>query len=480
MPVYRALMSVLRPGCVAFAQARGWRFRFYNIRGKKRAIKERRRDMMELDIQALDMQGRGFVKLGACTHIVAGALPGERVRVDKPYGARSHQVWELQAILRASSQRVQPPCPHFGTCGGCVMQHLEPAAQVAVKQRFLEDSLQRIAGLVPERVLATMHGPYWGYRHRGRLSVYQVPGYGVRIGFREHNGTHVADLRQCRVVAPVLSALLEPLRLLIERLSIAHRIPKIEFALGDTTCVLVLRHLLPLNESDKEQLRAFGQTYRVQWWTQPGGPDSASPLEPVREAQNLAYALPEFDLRFEYRPTDFTQVNPGSNRKLVVQALGLLAPGPDEHVLDLFCGLGNFTLPLARQAASVVGVEGSPALLERAGAAARAHHLQDRVRFAARNLFQVDEDWWRSLGPIDKVLMDPPREGARAVSEILASLPEKERPRRIVYVSCEPRTLARDAAILAHRGAYRLRAAGVLNLFPHTAHVESMAVFEPV
>jgi len=435
--------------------------------------------MMELDIEALDMEGRGVAQQDGCTHFVDGALPGERVRVANPAGGRRHQVWELRHILRTSSQRVQPPCPHFGVCGGCVMQHLEPSAQVAVKQRHLEDSLQRVGGLRPERLLAPVHGPYWAYRQRARLSVYRVDGEGLRIGFRERGSTHVADLRQCLVLPAPVSALLPALRELIAGLSIPHRIPQIELAMGDSACVLVLRHLLPLTPQDQDSLRSFGREHGVQWWTQAGGPDSALPLDPVPPAQELAYALPEFDVRFAYRPTDFTQVNPASNRSLVSQALALLAPGKQDRVLDLFCGLGNFTLPLARRTAFVTGVEGSAALLERARHAARAHGLLDRTDFAQRNLFEADRSWWDGLGRVDKVLMDPPREGARAVAEVLARLPDERRPQRIVYVSCEPLTLARDAAILAHQGRYRLRAAGVLNLFPHTGHVESMAVFEP-
>lgn len=474
------LMACLKPCLRRASPSPPEAVRFYNASDRCKRAKERRQDMMELEIDSLDMQGRGVAHAPACTHFVQGALPGERVRVAHPAGGGQHQVWQLQDILRASSQRVAPPCPHVATCGGCVLQHLDPGAQVAVKQRYLEDSLQRIGRLRPGRILAPVHGTYWAYRYRARLSVYRVPGEGLRIGFKERGSIYVADLRQCLILPGKVSALLEPLRCLLAGLSIAHRIPKIELAMGDAVCVLVLRHLLPLSDEDRDRLRAFGREHDVQWWTQAHGPESAQPLDQVPVGQELAYSLPEYGVRFAYRPTDFTQVNPASNQRLVSQALALLEPQEQDRVLDLFCGLGNFTLPLARRSASVVGIEGSPALLARAHSAALEHGLQERVSFAERNLFEVDPDWWDTLGPVDKVLMDPPRDGARAIAQVLAGLPAERRPQRIVYVSCDPRTLARDAAILVRRGGYVLRAAGVLNLFPHTGHVESMAVFEPV
>lgn len=474
------LMACLKPCLRRVSPSPSDAVRFYNASDRYKRAKERRQDMMELEIDSLDMQGRGVAQAPTCTHFVEGALPGERVRVAHPAGGGQHQVWQLQGILRASSQRVVPPCPHVGRCGGCILQHLDPGAQVAVKQRYLEDSLQRIGRLRPGRILAPVHGAYWAYRYRARLSVYRVPGEGLRIGFKERGSIYVADLRQCLILPAKVSVLLEPLRCLLAQLSIAHRIPKIELAMGDAVCVLVLRHLLPLSDKDRDRLRAFGREHGIQWWTQAHGPESAQPLDPVPPGQELVYTLPEFDIRFAYRPTDFTQVNPASNRRLVSQALTLLEPQERDRVLDLFCGLGNFTLPLARRSASVIGIEGSPALLTRARTAALEHGLQERVSFAERNLFAVDPHWWDTLGRVDKVLMDPPREGARAIAQVLASLPAERRPQRIVYVSCDPLTLARDAAILVRRGGYALRAAGVLNLFPHTGHVESMAVFEPV
>jgi len=358
------------------------------------------------------------------------------------------------------------------------MQHLEPAAQVAVKQRVLEDALGHIGKVTPARVLPPLHGPYWGYRYRARLSVRLVNKKGgVLVGFRERRGSYVADMTECHVLPPHVSAMLQPLRELIAALSIPRAIPQIEVAVGDATTVLLLRHMEALDPADIALLRAFGERHRVTWWLQPKGPETVHPLDPA-DKDALAYTLPEFGLRMAFRPTDFTQVNQEINRTLVSRALALLDVRADDRVADLFCGLGNFTLPLATIARQAVGVEGSKALVDRALEAACSNGLDGRASFSVLNLFEVDAEWLRSLGYFDRMLIDPPREGAEAVAKALAALLPQERPKRVVYVSCNPATLARDAGILVNEGGWRLSSAGVINMFPHTGHVESIAVFE--
>jgi len=431
-----------------------------------------------LNIESLDLEARGIARHEGKVIFVEGALPGERVVAETVRRKPSYEIARTVEVLRPSSQRVVPRCPHFGVCGGCAMQHLEPAAQVAIKQRSLEDTFWHVGKLRPQRILAPLHGPTWGYRFRARLSVRLVPKKGgVLVGFHERKSSYVADMRECHVLPPRVARLLMPLRAMIGAMSAPDRLPQIEVAVGDVATVLVLRHLLPLEPGDIDILRAFASEHDVQWWLQPKGPDTCHPLE-REHAETLAYTLPEFGLRMPYKPTDFTQVNHAINRTLVARALTLLEARPDERVADLFCGLGNFTLPLATRAREVVGVEGSKALTDRAHEAATRNGLGDRTSFATLNLFEVDVDWLRGLGYFDRMLIDPPREGAHAVAQALAQLSADERPRRIVYVSCNPATLARDAAIMVHEGGYALLSAGVINMFPHTGHVESIAVFE--
>ncbi|NYT36613.1 23S rRNA (uracil(1939)-C(5))-methyltransferase RlmD [Allopusillimonas soli] len=435
-------------------------------------------EVLELDIESLDLDARGIARRDGKVVFVEGALPGERVLAQIARRKPSYDTARVQRILRASSQRAIPPCPHFGICGGCAMQHLDAAAQVAVKQRVLEDALWHIGKLRAGRIMPPMHGPSYGYRYRARLSVRLVRKKGgVLVGFRERRGSYVADMEECRVLPAHVSAMLMPLRALVGKLSCPSDIPQIEVAVGDRTTVLLMRHMAPLSAADIHLLRQFGSDHGVSWWLQPKGPDTVHPLEPA-DADSLAYTLPEFGLRMPYRPTDFTQVNHAINRVLVSRALSLLAIQPNERVADLFCGLGNFTLPLATRAAQVVGIEGSKALTDRALQAAAAHGLQDRTQFSTLNLFEVDAGWLQALGHFDRMLIDPPREGAEAVARAVSALAPADRPVRIVYVSCNPGTLARDAGILVHEGGYALSAAGVVNMFPHTGHVESIAVFD--
>jgi 23S rRNA (uracil1939-C5)-methyltransferase len=431
-----------------------------------------------LNIESLDLEARGIARREGKVVFVEGALPGERVAAETVRRKPSYEIARTTEVLHPSSQRVAPRCPHFGVCGGCAMQHLEPAAQVAIKQRSLEDTFWHVGKLRPQRILPPLHGPTWGYRFRARLSVRVVPKKGgVLVGFHERKSSYVADMRECHVLPQHVARLLMPLRAMITSMSTPDRLPQIEVAVGDMATVLVLRHLEPLTQADIDILRAFAAQHGVQWWLQPKGPDTCHPLE-REHAGTLAYTLPEFCLRMPFKPTDFTQVNHAINRTLVSRALTLLDAQPGDRVADMFCGLGNFTLPLATRAREVVGVEGSKALTDRAHDAARRNGLGERASFATLNLFEVDVSWLRSLGHFDRMLIDPPREGAQAVAQALALLSAQERPRRIVYVSCNPATLARDAAIMVHEGGYALLSAGVINMFPHTGHVESIAVFE--
>ena len=474
--------------------------------------------------ESLDLEARGVAhRADGKVVFIHDALPGEQVRVRV---LRGKPKWEQAEVLQRrgdASTRVKPRCEHFGTCGGCSMQHIELRAQLAFKQRTLEDDLRHLAQLRPELMLRPLAGPDWGYRRRARLTVRLVPKKGgVLVGFHERGSSYVADMRSCQVLPPSVSALLLPLRALVGSLSCPDRLPQIELAMGDDSTVLVLRNLQELDARDLQLLRDFAARHGVQWWLQPGGPQTAHPLD---EQQALpAYTLPEFGLRMPFRPTDFTQVNHSVNRALVSRALRLLQVAPGERVADWFCGLGNFTLPLATRAGFVLGVEGSESLLARAMDNARASGLGERVAFRVSNLFEADASFLHDCGEFDKWLVDPPREGALALCKALvramgragaaelapedaphdapedaseevtagtAAVPAAQEPalvcggvpgfvppRRIVYVSCNPATLARDAGVLVHQGGYALKAAGVVNMFPHTSHVESIAVFE--
>lgn len=427
----------------------------------------------ELAIESLDHEGKGVARSDGKVVFVEGALPGELARVRLTRSGNAFDQAVVDSILRPSSQRVTPRCPHFGVCGGCSMQHLEPAAQVAVKQRVLEDCLARIGGVRPERLYAAIQGPAWHYRDRARLSVRHVVKKGsVLVGFHERKSSYVAEMAQCPVLPARISALILPLRDLIGALSIRDRLPQIEVAVGGGVDVLVFRILQPLTAADEERVRAFADAHGVHIALQSKGPDTIRPFHPD-PWPGLAYRLPEFDLSFQFSPAEFTQVNAGVNRMLVRRAMSLLAPRTGERIADLFCGLGNFSLPIARLGAQVVGVEGSDALVRRARLNAERNGLAERAEFRVSDLFQATPESLRELGPLDGLLIDPPRDGAMAVVKAL----ETPFPRRIVYVSCSPSTLARDAGVLVNVHGYRLAGAGVANMFPHTAHVESIALF---
>ncbi|TAK52828.1 MAG: 23S rRNA (uracil(1939)-C(5))-methyltransferase RlmD [Betaproteobacteria bacterium] len=425
---------------------------------------------MTLEVVALDAEGRGVARNpDGKVVFVEGALAGEIVAARLVRSQRSFDLMRTTAVLRQSSGRRAPRCAYFGVCGGCATQHADARTQVAAKQRWLEDCLQRIGKVEPGCILAPIHGEEWGYRRRARLSVRYLISQGVAmVGFRERKSTFVADMDGCEVLPPQVAALIPGLRRLVASLSIRDRLPQIEVAVGDEAVALVFRHLLPLAADDESKLREFAQESGVWVWLQPGGPDSAHPFAPAA-AGALHYALPEFGVRIEFRPTDFTQVNHGVNRLLVARAVRLLDPQPGERIADLFCGLGNFALPVARCGAQVTGFEGSAGLVERARQNAALNGLE--VRFASADLARGGIG---GFGPFDKLLLDPPREGA---VELIKALPP-DWPRRIVYVSCDPATLARDASVLVHTKGFALAAASVVNMFPHTAHVESIALFE--
>lgn len=425
-------------------------------------------------IASLDHEGRGIARVEGKAIFIDGALPGERVEYAVQRVRPTYEQAEAVRILRPSAQRVVPRCPHYGICGGCAMQHLDAVAQAAAKQRILEDALWHIGKLRAGMLYPAIHGPAWGYRYRARLGVRVVPSKGgLRIGFHERRSSYIVDMRECPVLPPAISAMLPRLRELLASLSIADRLPQVEMAVGEHATVLVLRNLKPFSRADVQRLAAFADAEGIQWWQQPDGPDSAVPLHPLGQP-GLSYSLPEFDVRLDFRPTDFTQVNTGINRLLIRRAMQLLDPQPGERIADLFCGLGNFSLPIARRGAHVVGVEGSDALVARALDNARRNGLDALTEFHAANLFDATEDSLAALGPLDKLLIDPPREGAIAVVKALGV----QAPARIVYVSCNPATLARDAAVLVREKGYALRGAGIANMFPQTAHVESIALFE--
>lgn len=448
-----------------------------------------------LKIESMDLEAQGVAhRADGKVVFVEGALPFETVRANIHRKKNNWEMGSLLEVVHESSQRVRPSCPHFGlhagACGGCKMQHLEANAQVAVKQRAMEDNLWHLGKVKPENILRPIYGPAWGYRYRARLSVRDVLKKGtVLVGFHERKSRYVADMQTCPVLPPHINALLMPLRALIESLEARATCPQIELACGDHVTALVLRHLEPLSVGDIDLLKLFATKHHVQWWLQSKGPDTVALLEGQLQEQ-LAYELPGFGVTMPFKPTDFTQVNPHINRVLVTRALRLLDAQAHERVIDWFCGLGNFTLPIATMAGQVLGIEGSEALVARARDNLTWNQSQCKTafaptQFAARNLFDMTPEFLVADGTADKWLVDPPREGAFALVQALAALhqqPELRQgwnpPKRIVYVSCNPATLARDAGLLVNSAGYTCSAAGAVNMFPHTAHVESMAVFD--
>lgn len=427
-----------------------------------------------ITIESLEQEARGVGHWQGKTIFVDGALPGETLEFS-PYRRKpAYEFARVTRWLRESAQRVTPRCPHYGVCGGCSLQHFEVGAQVAAKQSILEDTLWHVGRVQAAHILPAIHGPAWSYRQRARLTVRNVPKKGgILVGFHERRSSYVADMTSCAVLPSHISALLPRLRELVASLSVRERLPQIEVACADESYALVLRILQPLTAEDEERIRQFADQYGAAVYLQPGGPDSARLFHPLAQAE-LSYRIPSFDLRLGFGPTEFTQVNAEVNRVLVGRALSLLDPQDGERIADLFCGLGNFSLAIARSGARVIGFEGMAALVRRAEENAKRNGLAELCSFVQADLFKLADTVMQAHGPFDRMLIDPPRDGAIELVKALAD----PLPRRIVYVSCNPATLARDAAVLVQVQGYTLAAAGVVNMFPHTTHVESIAVFE--
>lgn len=434
-----------------------------------------------LTIVNLGHDGRGVARWpdghanAGKTVFVSGALPGETVSVQQTARSRHFDEAKTLDVIEASPDRVEPRCPHFGTCGGCVLQHFAEDRQIEAKQRVLLDNLQRIGHVTPGAVLPPLRGDSWGYRRKGRFSVRRVEKKDkTLVGFREQDPRFVADISECHVVVPQLGFKVAALGALVDGLDARRDIPQIEFIAGDAHTALVFRHLQPLSDADKAKLDAFGREQGFAIFLQPGGIDSMHPL--AGEAPQLSFRLPQWDIELQFRPLDFIQVNADLNQAMITRALELLDVQPGERVLDLFCGLGNFTLPLARASGdgAVVGVEGEAGLVQRARDNAARNGLTN-VQFHAADLaLDLAGQPWLKAG-FDKLLLDPARSGA---IEVLKQLPLKGL-KRIVYVSCHPGSLARDAGWLVNEAGWILREAGVMDMFPQTAHVESIAVFDP-
>ena len=456
-------------------------------------------------VDSLDLDAQGIARLAPNEEelnqgqsgkvvFIQGALPTELVTYVITRDKARFSKAKVLDILKPAVFRAQPQCKAFGVCGGCTMQHLDIRAQVAMKQRVLEDDLKHIAKVVPEEILRPMGGPAWEYRHRARLSVVNrsIKKGTVLIGFHEGKSAYVADMTACEILPKHVSNLLPELRQLVMGLSIVDRMPQIEVAVGEPedpnsddprktkpVTALVFRNLLPLTLADEQLLRDFADAHQVWIWLQPKGIETVAPFYPL--TGKLCYRLPEFEVEMPFKPADFTQVNHMMNRTLVSRAIRLLDVQASDRVLDLFCGIGNFTLPLARRARTVLGIEGLESLTTRANENALHNQLAETVSFMQSNLFEVTPETIASWEKAERWLMDPPREGAMEICQSLAQLHQQGSelpPKRIVYVSCNPKTLARDADILCHQAGYILASAGIINMFPHTSHVESIAVFE--
>ncbi len=404
---------------------------------------------------------------------MAGALPGETVEFIRRKSRRNFDEAELLDVIQASEDRIQAKCAAFGRCGGCSLQHVDEDYQRAIKFQTLKDNLERIAKVEPESWLEPLAGPVWAYRRRARLAVKDVPAKGrVLVGFRERHAPFITDMHRCEVLAPPVDGLIDALSELIAKLSIRARLPQIEIAVAENATAMVFRVLDAPSETDTEHLRGFGAMNDCRIYLQPGGLDSLQLIQPVKIDEPLYYTLPEFDIRIDFEPIDFVQVNGDINRRMVDFALQQLDPGKQDRVLDLYCGIGNFSLPLARRAGTVLGIEGEKSLVARAAENAAGNDLEN-VDFRVADLSRIDgSEAWIKAG-WDRLLLDPARSGA---AEVVARMPLLN-PERIVYVSCHPGTLARDAGILVHEHGYRLESAGIIDMFPHTAHVESIAVF---
>ncbi len=426
-------------------------------------------ESFEANIESLSPEGRGVAHVDGKVVFIDGALTGERVRYKRVRKRGRYDEGTIVEVVEASPQRVTPQCPHTDLCGGCALQHFDADAQILHKQQVLLDQLQHVAGLAPIELLAPLRGPVWGYRNKARLAVkYVAKKGGALVGFREKRKPYVADIQGCEVLHPAVGAKLLQLRALVNDLSGSNRIPQIEVAIGDQSVALVVRHLTALTDADLQALVDFSADEDVDIYLQPGGPET---VEPLGEVRRLSYDLSGHEIEIDFFPTDFTQVNPTLNRAMVDLVVELLSPGPDTKVLDLFCGLGNFTLPLAKRAGAVLGLEGSQVLVQRAAENAARNNISN-AEFLCTDLSVPGGAYMRTS--YDLVLLDPPRTGAREILEAM-SLASTH---RVVYVSCNSSTFSRDAAILTEQHGFRLFRAGVIDMFPHTSHVESVALFE--
>ena len=431
------------------------------------------KDPAEITIDSLSHDGRGVGHVDGKAVFVEGALPGEHVRFCYTARHRRFDEGRVVEVMKASSDRVIPRCRHFEMCGGCSLQHLSPAVQIAAKQDILLDNLQRIGHVAPSRLLEPLQAEVWHYRDKARLSVrYVKKKNSVLVGFREKRSAYVTETEQCEVLNAAVGRRISELRELIESLSVREFIPQVEVAAGEAEICLIFRVLRPLTAEDEAALMKFGEAHGFTMRIQPEGPGSIYTLGGV--GKPLHYDLPDWNIRLFFEPGDFTQVNMSVNRRMLALAMALLNVEQDDTVLDLFCGLGNFSLPLARRVKQVVGIEGEATMVTRAAENARANGIGN-AEFYTADLFQNPGDSGWLARPYTKVLLDPPRSGA---SEVVEWLPRKLRPQKIVYVSCNPATLARDADALVNRHGYRLQDAGVMDMFPHTAHVEAIALFE--
>lgn len=431
----------------------------------------------EIEIDSLSHDGRGVGRIEGKAVFLHGALPGERARFEYQATHRSYDEGRVLEILRPSRTRVKPLCAHFEQCGGCSLQHLEASAQILFKQNQLLEDCRRIGGVEPSEILPPLQAEVWAYRHKARLGVRYVEKKGrVLIGFREKRSSFITDIERCEVLHPAVGGRIRMLEELVMSLTIRDAVPQIEVAVGENKTVLVFRILRPLSVEDAARLAGFGREQELAIYMQPQGPDSIYTLYDPVENQSLYYYLPAEGpgIRIDFEPQDFTQVHPSINRLIVKQALHQLVLEPQERVLDLFCGLGNFTIPLAQRAAHAVGVEGAADMVARARENARRNGTGN-IEFHVADLFQPSPESGWLQQPVDKVLLDPPRAGAQEIVPVVA---QRLRPKRIVYISCNPATLARDAGILVRECGYRFMRAGVMDMFPHTAHVESMAVFD--
>jgi 23S rRNA (uracil1939-C5)-methyltransferase len=433
-----------------------------------------RRQPETATIVSVTHDGRGIADTSGKKVFIAGALRGEEVRFVRRKSRRNFDEAELLDVIKASPERVTAKCAAFGRCGGCALQHISIEQQRAIKSDTLRDNLERIGRVEPGRWLEPLIGPAWNYRRRARLAVKDVSAKGrVLVGFRERHAPFITDMHRCEVLAAPVGTLIDPLSEMVGRLSIRARLPQIEVAVADNATALVFRVLDPPTVDDLDELRRFGDEFGLRIYLQPAGPDSVSLLHPAAEDESLYYQLPEFDTRIEFEPVDFVQVNGDINRAMVGRAIELLDPDRQDRVLDLFCGIGNFSLPLARHCGEVLGVEGEATLVQRAAVNAAGNAIGN-AEFRQANLAAIDgtEPWLQ--GPWDRLLLDPSRNGA---AEVVKSIGRID-PARIVYVSCHPGTLARDASALVTEAGYALEAAGIIDMFPHTAHVESIAVFK--